>query len=491
MTDEIIHPDELRRLKHWLQELGYTELGLQAAYGVSKTLKRSGMRAFLHRTREPDALSLLGRMFLAGQPVPEELARREWPGWVVEIFLEGRFLTRDSDSAQPDVTIVPRGELLFISDALSVLGGEQAAEFVLPAGTEAASALLDLTLRDSVNNTLDLGTGCGEQALLAAAHSDRVVAIDINPCAVRYAEMNARLNGIDNVEIRTGNWFEPVAGESFDLILSNPPFVPAPGKTFTYRDTGEELDGLCRRLVTEAPAYLSEGGIFQMLCEWVEMRDEPWQERVAGWISDTGCDGWVMHWPPRSPDDYTAARLGEVSGPGLDAGGEDYAEWLESFSAGQVTGIHPGLVVMRRRDGRNWIRYQPVVQPVNGPAGDTISRCLAGVDFVDAQLSDQALLGTVLHPCPDLRLEQAHDYRGGRWQAAPARARVAGGLALETEVDPGAVMLLHQFDGVHTVAECLSRVADFMGKDPVEIADSGLEATRTLISSGLLLISES
>ena len=276
--------------------------------------------------------------------------------------------------------------------------------------------------------------------------------------------MNARLNGIDNVEIRAGNWFEPIAGESFDLILSNPPFVPAPGKTFTYRDTDEELDGLCRRLVTEAPAYLSEGGIFQMLCEWVELRDEPWQQRIAAWLEGTGCDGWILHWPARSPDDYTAVRLGEVSGPGLETGGEDFAQWEESFSAGQVTGIHAGLMVMRRREGRNWIRFQPATRPVAGPAGDAVRRCLAGADFVDGQVSDQALLGAVLHPCPDLRLEQSHDYRGDRWQAAPARARLAGGLALETELDPGAAMLLHQFDGVRTVGGMHRPAGRFHGR---------------------------
>jgi len=487
MTDKMLPADELRRLKHWLTELGYTELGLQAAYGVGRTVKRSAMRMFLHRTREPGTLPLLARVFLAGEATLEEAVRREWPDWAFELFLEAGFLTRDSGALRPGITIVPRGELLFISDALSVLGGEHAAEFVLPAGTEAASALLDLTLRTSVGRTLDLGTGCGEQALSVAAHSEAVLATDINPRAVRYAEMNARLNGIDNVDFRTGNLFEPVEGESFDLSVTNPPFVPAPGKTFTYRDTDEELDGLCRRLVTQAPAYLAEGGVFQMLCEWVELRDEPWQQRLAGWLEGTGCNSWVLHWPPRSPDDYTAVRLGEVSGPGLETGSDEFARWADSFSSRQVTGIHAGLVVMRRREGGNWIRYQPVVRPVAGPAADTIRRCLAGSDFVDARVSDGALLGMVLFPYPDLRVEQVREYTSDGWQAASGRAQLTGGLALETELDPAAAMLLHQFDGLRTVRECLDRLAEFMDTEPAKIADSGLETTRSLVSSGLLM----
>jgi len=487
MTDEMLPADELRRLKHWLKELGYTELGLQAAYGVGRTVKRSAMRMFLHRTREPDSLSLLARLFLAGEAALEEAARAEWPDWAFELFLEAGFLTRDSGALRPGITIVPRGELLFISDALSVLGGEHAAEFVLPAGTEASGVLANLTLRTSVGRTLDLGTGCGEQALMAAAHSKIVVATDINPRAARYAEMNALLNGIDNVEIRTGDLFEPVKGESFDLIVSNPPFVPAPGKMFTYRDTDEELDGLCHRLATEVPAYLTKGGLFQMLCEWVELRDEPWQQRIAGWLDGTVCDGWVLHWPSQSPDDYTAIRLGEVSGPGLEAGGDDYAEWMESFTTNGVGAIHPGLVVLRRREGPNWIRYQPVIRPVAGPAGDTVRWCLAGADFVDARLSDQALLGSVLYPCQGLRVEHVREYRGERWQVASVRAQLTGGLALETDLDPAAAMLLNQFDGTRTVRECIDRLAEFMDTTPANIADSGLATTRSLVSSGLLL----
>jgi hypothetical protein len=487
MTDAMLPADELRRLKHWLTELGYTELGLQAAYGVSKTVKRDAMRSFLHRTRKSGTLPLLARLFLAGEATLEEAVRREWPDWAFELFLEAGFLTRDSGALRPGITIVPRGELLFISDALSVLGGEHTAEFVLPAGTEASAVLADLTLRTSVGRTLDLGTGCGEQALMAAAHSKIVVATDINLRAVRYAEMNALLNGIDNVEIRTGDLFEPVKGESFDLIVSNPPFVPAPGKMFTYRDTDEELDGLCHRLVTEVPAYLTQGGFFQMLCEWVELRDEPWQQRIAGWLDGTVCDGWVLHWPSQSPDDYTAIRLGEVSGPGLEAGGDDYAEWVESFTTKGVGAIHPGLVVLRRREGPNWIRYQPVVRSVGGVAGDTIRRCIAGCDFVDARVSDEALLGMVLFPYPDLRVEQVREYTSDGWQATSVRAQLSGGLALETELDPAAAMLLHQFDGLRTVRECLDRLAEFMDTEPAKIADSGLETTRSLVSSGLLM----
>lgn len=73
---------------------------------------------------------------------------------------------------------------------------------------------------------LDLGTGSGVCALFAARHARRVVAVDINPAAVRCAAVNALLNGLEQrIELRHGDLFAPVAGERFDLVLFNPPFL--------------------------------------------------------------------------------------------------------------------------------------------------------------------------------------------------------------------------------------------------------------------------
>ena len=119
--------------------------------------------------------------------------------------------------------------------------------------------------------TLDLGTGSGILSLGAARHSDLVVATDLNPRVPSFVTFNARLNGIDNIEMLLGDGFEPVAGRSFDLILSNPPFFITPKLDYMFCDNSMELDQLCRRLVKEAPAYLNEGGYMQMLCEWAQV----------------------------------------------------------------------------------------------------------------------------------------------------------------------------------------------------------------------------
>ena len=77
----------------------------------------------------------------------------------------------------------------------------------------ASTSLAQLTVRDPVGRSLDLGTGCGVQALHLADHSGTVVATDVNARALRITRLNAALNGVDNVVVRDGSLFEPVQGE--------------------------------------------------------------------------------------------------------------------------------------------------------------------------------------------------------------------------------------------------------------------------------------
>lgn len=114
---------------------------------------------------------------------------------------------------------------------------------------------------------LDMGTGCGILAVMAAEKASRVVAVDVNPRAVICAQKNAELNGVTTrVEIRRGNLFAAIKPEEkFDLILFNAPYLPVEpdeGKSWAEKAWAGGKTGrkIIDRFITNAAKYLSENG---------------------------------------------------------------------------------------------------------------------------------------------------------------------------------------------------------------------------------------
>jgi release factor glutamine methyltransferase len=118
----------------------------------------------------------------------------------------------------------------------------------------------------------DLGTGSGAIALALASERRRahVVATDASSDALELAAANARAHGIGNVEFRRGDWWSPLAGERFDLVASNPPYIAASDPHLSQGDLRFEpqaalasgADGLdaIRAIAAGAPAHLHPGG---------------------------------------------------------------------------------------------------------------------------------------------------------------------------------------------------------------------------------------
>src|SRR5690606_7409096 len=161
------------------------------------------------------------------------------------------------------------GEWWIASDLDEVaLGTALPADHVLGVGG-ASRTLAELVIPAPVERALDLGTGCGIQALLVSRHAQVVIATDISDRALAYAELNAQLNGVRNIQFRAGSMFEPVVGEAFDLIVSNPPFVITPRATgmpeYEYRDGGLVGDALVEQFLRSAPAPLRPGWVAQLL----------------------------------------------------------------------------------------------------------------------------------------------------------------------------------------------------------------------------------
>lgn len=131
---------------------------------------------------------------------------------------------------------------------------------------------LTLLPRDEVCSVLDLGTGSGAIALSLAHERPRwaITGVDISPAALQVAAHNAQTLKLSHVQWRLGNWFNPVPGERFHLIVANPPYIAAndpaltalcaePAAALIAGPTGLEA---LRDIIAQAPRYLhARGGL--------------------------------------------------------------------------------------------------------------------------------------------------------------------------------------------------------------------------------------
>ncbi len=117
------------------------------------------------------------------------------------------------------------------------------------------------------DTVLDVGTGCGILAVVAAKRAKNIVATDVNPYAVECAKLNSKANGVAHkIDVRLGNLFQPVRKtERFDVIVFNAPYLPTLpseqrtwiGRAWSGGPTGRQL---IDRFISEAPRYLKKHG---------------------------------------------------------------------------------------------------------------------------------------------------------------------------------------------------------------------------------------
>ena len=474
---QIPEPSDLRRLREFLDSQGYDAAELTRRIGGARPPAPGEEQNMFDSSREITTPNLLARLFLLGSRTEEATAREFMPEDIVDLCLDCGLLSCRNGVIRAQVVIIPVEDLLFVSDAFHMLGSEDAAGFVLPASTHSANFLRLLTMRSPVDSALDLGCGCGIHALFAARHAKRVVATDVSERALLYTRLNAALNRIDNVECHMGSLFEPVAGQRFDLIVSNPPFVIGPAENFVYRDNALELDEFCRQLVRDAPPYLADGGHLQMLCEWVEIAGEPWPERLASWIR--GCDAWILHSAPVAPQQYVQQRSTDISGAPVET--ESISDWSAYFERNEVTAVHPGMIVLRKREGTNWLHVQNLPGDVTTPAGQAVAGGFAAIDFIEA-CDDEALAEAYLVLAENLTAVQMKPDDGGG-----IYLRLENGLMTDAEIDAPVAAFINLFNGERTSGQCIEEFAAATDAEPDKLAGDLLSIIRVFVSRGFLV----
>lgn len=385
---------------------------------------------------------------------------------------------------------MPHGDYYLASDLAGASLADAPPDWV--PGVQAPSVTLaKLAVRRTAATALDLGTGCGIQALLAAKHCDRVVATDVNPRALAFATFNAALNDVHAIEPRRGELFAPVAGERFDLIVSNPPYVLSPDSAFLYRDSGLPGDEICRRLVADAPTFLDEGGFAHILVSWVHPADGDWAVPLRLWVEGSGCDAWLLHYKSEDPVTHAANWLGPIASWTPEAYGSALDRWVGYLRHLGVEAIGYGAVVLRRRSGvANWVRTDEIPLDRLESAGEHTLRVFEAADFL-ARLGDgDALLEEELVLVDRHRIEQSLSIREGRVEVESQTLELTDGLRFRAGLDHYAAALVRQLGAPKQISGALASAADELGlagADRDRYATAALEVVRRLLELGFLV----
>lgn len=411
-----------------------------------------------------------------------------------------------------------------------VTGQALAPDHVLGIG-RAGLTLAALTPRKPVETALDLGVGCGIQTLYLLRHVRQVVATDISTRALEFTAFNVALAGVDSarVQLRQGNLLEPVAGQRFDLIVSNPPFVITPPSVrqaglplMEYRDAGGPI---LPALVRGLEDHLNPDGVAVMLGNWEHREGTSWRTSVNQWIGKS-LDAWIIQREVQDPVEYAAMWLRdggltpERSGVAFE---NALAAWQEDFDSRQVSGVGMGYLVF----------HAPVAAgALSGLGGTALEGQTAPEEPASAAPGAAATStpGAVVEPWRVLeevptsgqgalgehvaQVIAAHEALRGLddAQVAALKLRTASGLSKEEALTPTPVptapvirqaegfgrviavgmpevaLLSASDEGLLTVAQIAAAVASLTSEDQAAVLADMVAATRTFAHAGMVTI---
>ncbi|VXB48235.1 class I SAM-dependent methyltransferase [Aeromicrobium sp. 9AM] len=435
------------------------------------------------------ALATLVRLFALQVPVDRDRADAALPG-LVEPLVAAGMLDASGGEVRALVDVRPYGDedhdwwiVCDPTPGLDVRQSPMNAEYVLGI-SEASSSLAQLTIREPVGRALDLGTGCGVQALHLAQHSREVVATDVNPRALAMARLTAELNGVD-FDVRDGSLFGPVAGETFDLIATNPPFVISPpgSEVLVYRDSGMPGDSVVRHLVENAAAHLNDGGWCQILANWAHRAGTPWQEGLEEWFAGQPLDAWVVQRELVDPAEYVEMWLADA---GL-AGSADYVQrydgWLDWFAEVGIEAVGFGWLSMRKTSAAPAHRFEEWAGEVAPPVGPAVAAWGRRTDLLRG-LDDEALLGHAFRQAPDL-VEETRGPVGAEHPEAIV-LRLQQGVRRARQVDTIEAGLVSASEGDLTAGQILDALASLLHRDAADLRRTYASSVRELAADGFL-----
>lgn len=453
-------------------QAGYTVAAVRDRLGpvAAAALARDEIVPALRVCRDGTPLDTLLRLFWLQVPVPADALAHE------DLIALG-LAERTGDEVRPRLHVEPVETVdglstpcgYVVSDLKAGPGDRLRGNHVVGQGG-ASNGLARLVVHRAVENLLDLGTGSGIQAIHLAARTRRITATDLDPRALELARLSFALSGVE-AELRQGDLFEPVAGRTFDLIVSNPPFVISPERRFGYRESGLPGDEICRRLVREAPRHLADDGWCHLLANWLHVAGEDWHERVAGWIE--GVTGWAVQRDVQDPAEYAELWLRDSCEAGTPEYRDRYDAWLAYFESQKVTGIGFGWITLHR-DGGEDVRVEELRHAVDQPLGAYVDTVVRGRPEITPATTLRTAEGIV----------QEQTGRPGAEDPERIVLRQTRRLRRAAQVGTVEAALAGACDGDLPLGPLLDAIAQLTGEDPRAVRDRALAVLPDLVADG-------
>ncbi|GLZ34120.1 SAM-dependent methyltransferase [Lentzea sp. NBRC 105346] len=471
--------DLCARLREAFLTVGYTADGVVDALGpqAHAALGRNEPEAARRASRDAGDLGALIRLFLLGDAEPEAAKILG-----LDQDQTAQIITREN---RPALDIRPYEDNWWvIADLDSDLrGGAVPEDHVLGVG-HASISLARATARRPVGTLLDLGTGCGVQALHASTHARKITATDLSERALKLAEGTFRINELD-VELRQGEWFGPVRNRRFDQVVCNPPFVVGPPRVdYVYRDSGLGGDDASALVIRQMPAFLNEGGVGQLLASWLHLKGQDWAERVSGWLPRGGVDAWFVQRDVADPALYVGTWLRDAGvDPRSAEGREKAAAWLDWFAQNDVEGVGFGYVTLRRTDlEHSEVVCEDLRHAYDDPLGPEAAAWLDRVAWLRAH-GGELLSQTFVVP-ETVLLEEVSQPGEDGWTSIVRRLHRTDGPGWQHEVDEPTAKLLAGCRGALPLEDLLALLEFAYGEIDVQAA---LPVVRDLIRHGMLV----
>ena len=492
----------LVRIREQLSALDYTYDAVQELLGTNaaNAMARDQVVPGIWRVEQilrgeysakQKSLARLLAFFLLARPLTEAEAAEVF-GQTLQDFTDAALIGRaGSDSALWVASVDLRpyaaddGTEIYVAADLGAhqRPGVLRKDHVLGIG-HASLTLAQITERTPVHRALDVGTGCGIQTFHLLAHAEHVTATDISTRALAFTRFNLLLNAqalsIDprnpqaRVSLREGSLLDPVAGELFDLVVSNPPFVITPRvageraeEQFTYRDGGLPGDEIVSTMVRLLPSVLVPGGRAQMLGNWEIICDDrdsevsrPWDERPRAWVTEAGAEAWFIQREVVAPESYAETWLKDASENRDRAHYEQtYLAYLNDFASRNVHSIGFGMIWLRRPAEDEAVplqRFEEITYPIQQPIARALTESVRRYDRL-AAMDDEALLATHLEVAEDVT-EERHG-RPGAEHPSVILLRAGSGLCRTQLLSTETAGFASASDGELSVGQIVAALA--------------------------------